>query len=148
MFDTPVDNESSEVLIDWITNTLSSNIQVIIPTHFHQDCLGGLEAFHHRGIPSLWNLKTIELAANVQAITPQVGFRSDTTLTIGNTEIQVYQPGPGHTIDNIVGYIGSSKVLFGGCLIKSQGAGKGYLGDAEVSAWPSTVSKLKTDLNM
>jgi metallo-beta-lactamase class B len=33
--------------------------------------------------------------------------------------------------------------MFGGCLIKELGAGKGYLGDANVVAWSSTVEKVK-----
>ena len=33
--------------------------------------------------------------------------------------------------------------LPGGCLLKSLGAGKGNLADANIDAWPQTVSKLK-----
>lgn len=31
--------------------------------------------------------------------------------------------------------------MFGGCLIKELDAGKGYLGDANVADWSSTVEK-------
>jgi metallo-beta-lactamase class B len=34
--------------------------------------------------------------------------------------------------------------LFGGCLIKSVGAGKGNLADAHVEAWPASVEKVKS----
>ena len=34
-------------------------------------------------------------------------------------------------------------MLFGGCLIKAQGAGKGNLADADVEAWPVTVKSVK-----
>ena len=40
-------------------------------------------------------------------------------------------------------YFPEDNVLFGGCLIKSVGAGKGYLGDANTIAWPGTVHKIK-----
>ena len=44
---------------------------------------------------------------------------------------------------NVVGYFPEDKVVFGGCLIKTVGAGKGNLEDANVAAWPATVSKVK-----
>lgn len=40
-------------------------------------------------------------------------------------------------------YIPDEHVLFGGCLIKSMGASKGYLGDAVVSEWSATVANIK-----
>ncbi len=40
-------------------------------------------------------------------------------------------------------YIPGEKVLFGGCLIKEVGAGKGNLGDANTEEWPDTVRKIK-----
>ena len=33
--------------------------------------------------------------------------------------------------------------MFGGCLIKELNASKGYLGDANVKVWPTTVSKIQ-----
>ncbi|MDG1527700.1 MAG: subclass B1 metallo-beta-lactamase, partial [Polaribacter sp.] len=33
--------------------------------------------------------------------------------------------------------------LFGGCMIKSLKASKGYLGNANVSEWSNTVAKVK-----
>jgi hypothetical protein len=35
--------------------------------------------------------------------------------------------------------------LFGGCLLKELDASKGYLGDANVSAWSDTVEKVKKE---
>ncbi len=33
--------------------------------------------------------------------------------------------------------------MFGGCLIKEEGAGKGNLAEANVEEWPNTVRKVK-----
>ena len=51
--------------------------------------------------------------------------------------------GEGHTPDNVVAYLPTDQTLFGGCLIKSLGAGKGNLEDANVQDWSSTVTKIK-----
>ena len=51
--------------------------------------------------------------------------------------------GPGHTADNVLGYFEKEQVLFGGCLIKELDATKGYLGDAVVGEWSTTVGRVK-----
>ncbi|MCB0669758.1 MAG: MBL fold metallo-hydrolase, partial [Saprospiraceae bacterium] len=62
IFDTPVDNENAGKLIDWVEHELNKKIIGVVVTHFHTDCLGGLPAFHEKGIPSFACTKTIELA--------------------------------------------------------------------------------------
>ena len=62
VFDTPTNTKTSEELIKWITETQQSKINAIIPTHFHDDCLGGLKAFDKNDIPSFAHFKTIDLA--------------------------------------------------------------------------------------
>jgi metallo-beta-lactamase class B len=51
VFDTPTDNETSEILIKTIED---QNIKVkgVVVNHFHNVCLGGLEAFDKKGIKS------------------------------------------------------------------------------------------------
>ena len=39
-------------------------------------------------------------------------------------------------------YLPSEKILFGGCLVKAESAGKGNLEDADVSAWSQTATKV------
>src|SRR5690606_25935379 len=62
VFDTPTNDKTSEELIKWINETLHCKINAIIPTHFHDDCLGGLKAFDENDIPSYAYFKTVELA--------------------------------------------------------------------------------------
>lgn len=67
IFDTPADNEAAEFLIK-ILEDKNIKIEGVIVNHFHNDCLGGLEAFHKRGIKSYatekllnWQEKTASL---------------------------------------------------------------------------------------
>ena len=143
IFDTPTDEESSRELIQWINGTLNSRIKAVIPTHFHDDCLGGLQAFHQRDIPSYANFKTIELARERKHPIPQYGFQDSLILALGEKELAARFFGEGHTRDNIVGYFPGEKLMFGGCLIKELKAGKGFLGDANVEEWSGTVEKIK-----
>jgi metallo-beta-lactamase class B len=145
VFDTPTNDKSSEELIKWIKETLHCKINAIIPTHFHDDCLGGLKAFQQNDIPSYANFKTIELAKENNYEVPKNGFNDSLNLKIGNKNIIAKFFGEGHTKDNVVGYFPSEKVMFGGCLIKEIKASKGYLGDANVNTWSSTVEKVKKE---
>jgi metallo-beta-lactamase class B len=143
IFDTPTNDKSSEELIKWINETLHCKINAIIPTHFHDDCLGGLKAFHENNIPSYANFRTIELAKENNYVVPKNSFTDSLRLKVGNENITAKFFGEGHTKDNVVGYFPSENVMFGGCLIKTIDASKGYLGDANVADWSNTVEKIK-----
>lgn len=143
VFDTPVSDEVSLELINWISDSLDCRINAVIPTHFHDDCLGGLNAFHDKGIPSHANTRTIALAMENQFAVPQNAFTDSLVIKIADETVLVKYFGEGHTSDNVVGYFPSENVLFGGCLVKSLNAGKGFLGDANLSEWPKTVEMVK-----
>lgn len=143
VFDTPTNDKNTEELMKWIGETLHCKINAIIPTHFHNDCLGGLKAFHDKGVPSYAYSKTVKLAKDNNLIVPQNSFSDSLILKVGRKNIIVKFFGEGHTKDNVIGYFPSEKVMFGGCLIKELNAGKGYLGDANVNDWSGTVEKIK-----
>ncbi|HEY0978105.1 MAG TPA: subclass B1 metallo-beta-lactamase [Flavobacteriales bacterium] len=143
IFDTPTTDSTSEALITWISGTLGSKVKAIVPTHFHNDCLAGLQAFHAQGIPSYAYHRTLDLAREKGYEVPQNVFTEPLILQVGDEDVIVTFFGEGHTVDNVVGYFPGEHVLFGGCLIKEIDAGKGFLGDANVAAWSATVEKVK-----
>lgn len=145
IFDTPADDESSEELINYVTQNLKSKIIAVIPTHFHEDCVGGISTFNKHKIQSYASNLTIQLLkkkgdkhANLMN-----GFDDSLTLSLGNKKVIAKYFGEGHTKDNIVGYFPTDNVMFGGCLIKELGAKKGNLEDANIKEWSFTVLKLK-----
>jgi metallo-beta-lactamase class B len=142
VFDTPTNDVGAEELIKWIGDSLHCRIKGVIPTHFHDDCLGGLKAFHQHGIISYANKKTIELAASHQFEVPVNGFEDSLDISVGKQHCLIRYFGAGHTIDNVVAYYPADRILFGGCLIKESDASKGYLGDADTSAWSLTVQRV------
>ena len=143
VFDTPNDDSTSVELIQWIRTTLQCSIIAVVPTHFHNDCLGGLKAFHDAGIPSYAHEKTLALAAQHDYAIPMHGFVDSMRFPLTDSYVVAAYLGEGHTVDNTVGYFPSEKVLFGGCLVKELNATKGYLGDANLQAWSSTVEQVK-----
>lgn len=147
IFDTPANDSASEELINYVTKNLHSNILAVIPTHFHTDCVGGIETFNEHHIPGYTSFKTIQILksnGHKNAFFLK-SFSDSLTLNVGGQNVYVKYLGEGHTKDNVVGYFPEDSVLFGGCLIKELGAGKGFLGDANVKAWPATVLKVKQE---
>ena len=145
IFDTPTNDKSAEELIKWIKETLHCKINAVIPTHFHDDCLGGLKAFDGNNIPSYANIRTIELTKKNNLVVPKNGFIDSLILKVGDKIVTAKFFGEGHTKDNVVGYFQSEDIMFGGCLIKELNAGKGYLGDANIPDWSNTVEKVKME---
>lgn len=143
VFDTPDNDSIAAVLIDWINDSLNCKVIAVIPTHFHDDCLGGLKAFHKRQIPSYAANRTIALARAKNVEIPQRGFDDKLELKVGDKEVVVEFNGEGHTSDNVIAYFPSQKVMFGGCLVKEVAASKGNLDDANVNDWSETVMKVK-----
>lgn len=143
VFDTPTNDATSNELIKWIENELGCTVTAVVINHFHGDCLGGLKAFHDAGIESYANEVTIRLAKEQGHIVPKSGFNGYQKLLFGEGWIINVFLGEGHTVDNIVSYLPDEKVLFGGCLIKSIDASKGFLGDANVNEWSNTVLKVR-----
>lgn len=143
IFDTPATNETSEELIGYLIGKLHTKIKGVVATHFHADCVGGLEAFHQKGVPSYAENRTIAFLKDKESVQPQNGFVNELSLKVGSEKVYATYLGEGHTRDNVVGYFPEDKALFGGCLIKEVGAGKGNLEDANVKAWSATVRKVK-----
>jgi metallo-beta-lactamase class B len=143
IYDTPTNNEASKALINWFEKT---NIKAVIVTHFHIDCLGGLQVFHSNGIKSYSNKLTIELAKKDKQVLPENGFDNKLEINVGGTKVFAQFFGEGHTKDNIVGYIPTAKTLFGGCLIKALDASKGNLNDANTMEWSKSVSRIEKQM--
>ncbi|UBM59175.1 subclass B1 metallo-beta-lactamase [Marinilongibacter aquaticus] len=143
VFDTPIDDPSSQELIDWLTKEKSVEIKAVVATHFHDDCLGGVQAFEEAGIPSYASAFTQSLAEKEGNAVPKNAFAKDKKFKVGKKKVYVRFFGAGHTLDNVVAYEPKDRLLFGGCLVKTLNAGKGYLGDADVKEWPLTIQKIE-----
>lgn len=141
--DTPTNDEASMELITWVETALKSKVVAVVPTHFHQDNLGGLGKFHQYGIRSFAYHKTLVLASEKGEVVPLYSFDKQKIIPVGDCSIMADFFGEGHTCDNIVCYFPAEKVLFGGCLIKEMGAGLGNLEEANPAQWCGTIRKLK-----
>jgi metallo-beta-lactamase class B len=143
IIDTTWENSTTKMLISWIRDNLNSTIIGIVITHWHVDCMGGLEAVHEARIKSYSHHLTRENAKLKELPVPTIGFKDSLILKVGNKRIHCYYFGPGHTDDNIVIWLPEEKILFAGCMVKALAwKSLGFLGDAHIHRWPETLKEL------
>ena len=143
LFDTPVTDSLTKDLVNWITDSLKVRIVGFVPNHWHDDCMGGLNYIHKMRIPSYANGKTRTIAEIKNLPVPHYGFTDSLILHLGDRIAVCKYYGPAHTVDNIVTWIPSEQILFGGCMVKEMKSE--YLGnieDADLDAWPETIRRV------
>ncbi|NBB19022.1 subclass B1 metallo-beta-lactamase [Runella sp. CRIBMP] len=136
--------EQTELLLAQIEQKLKQKVVLCIVTHAHEDRIGGVKAFQQRGIKIIGTPLTVQKTVAQGLPAPEGILPQDTTFRVGTTTVQTYFPGAGHTDDNIVVYFPDSKVLVGGCLIKSYVAmGIGNIADANLKTWRQSVDNVR-----
>lgn len=143
LFDTPVTNTQTEILDNWMRDSLQASITTFVPNHWHEDCMGGLDYLNARGVKSYANEITIGITREKGLPQPQNGFKDSLSLKLCDMEVICYYFGGGHTLDNIVVWIPSERILFAGCMIKDLNSkGLGNLSDADIESWLPTVNRV------
>jgi metallo-beta-lactamase class B len=146
LIDTPWTDEQTRILSRWVEAELGAKIEVVIPTHSHDDCLGGLNAAHALGARSYGHARTAEFARRDGKPAPRTTFQDRLSVPLGKRNLELRYLGPGHTEDNSVVWIPDAKILFGGCLIKSATARTmGYIQEADLAAWPGTLARVRAE---
>jgi len=143
LFDTPDSDNLTSELNTWILTSLHAEIVAFVPNHWHEDCIGGLNFLKSIGVKSYASQKTIEIAKSKQLPVPDVGFSDSLQINAQDKSISCYYLGAGHSLDNIVVWIPSEKILFAGCMVKAMNAqGLGNTVDGDIKEWPKTIDKV------
>jgi metallo-beta-lactamase class B len=171
--DTPYTPEATAGVLDWLYDSYGTEVKITeINTGFHIDNLGGNSELIRNDIPVYGSQLTCELLrtrsketmsemqkwldpledrkyldkyASFKFAEPTHVFDIDDEqiLNFGKETVEIYYPGPTHTYDNLVVYIPSKKVLFGGCMVLSSDAEKvGYAKDGNIAEWPLSLEKV------
>jgi metallo-beta-lactamase class B len=119
-------------------------VTLCIATHWHSDRTDGLEYYKQQGIKTYTTLLTDKLSKENNKNRAEFLMTKDTIFKVGEYSFEVYYPGEGHTVDNIVVWFSKEKILYGGCLIKGATAENlGYLGDANAAEYETTLKKVQ-----
>jgi len=144
VFDTPITEELTDVLLTWMIDSLQFEIVALVVNHWHNDCQEGIELFTERSIATYASEKTLKISIEKNLPVPEIGFVDSVQIAVSDIFVNCYYMGEAHASDNIVCYIPSSHILFGGCMVKSMNSrGLGNLSDANTQQWPLTLQKVK-----
>ena len=143
LFDTPWDEKQFQPLLDSIQQKHNLPVIAIFASHSHEDRAGGFAYYNKIGIPTYATKQTNDLlkSANKAISTHEIDLGK--TYKIGGERFVIEYFGAGHTLDNTAVWLPKYKILNGGCLVKSaEATDLGYVGEADVKAWPTTIQQL------
>jgi glyoxylase-like metal-dependent hydrolase (beta-lactamase superfamily II) len=138
---------ATEAIVAEVRRLSGSRTGRAVLTHYHDDSVAGVGALRRGGVPTYATTQTAELMEASGWGHPDSLFaegRDTWALRVGGRQVEVFYPGPGHTVDNVVVYVPHARVLYGGCLIRPGGsASLGNTADADVERWAESVSRVR-----
>src|SRR5579871_6212428 len=144
LFDTPWDSAQYQPIIDSIRIKHHQQIKMVIGTHSHNDRAGGFSFYQKKGIPTYATALTNELLLKDNHAASTHVIKSGDKFSIGKESFEIYFPGAGHTLDNIVIWFPKEKLLYGGCFVKSaEAADLGYIKESDTKEWPKSIERIK-----
>jgi metallo-beta-lactamase class B len=167
VIDTPWTPAATEDLLKWMQAKFGDRKITVVNTHSHMDRVGGNEVFIAKGYPVYSSDMTIKFvnqnrASSIKNLVAETKdpakkaeykkmklqpadhsfpLKEGKTLTFGDKTAEVFFPGGGHTKDNVVVYLPSQRILFGGCFIVGMPK-LGYIKEADMKAWPKSLETL------
>ena len=143
LFDTPATDAMTKELVTWMRDSMNLTVAGFVPNHWHSDCLGGLGYLQTLKITFYAGQKTVEIAQSKKLPVPDHAFKDSLQLKLGDQLIDCYYFGAAHSMDNIVVWIPSEKILFAGCMVKSMASTDlGNTADGDLTAYPKTLEKV------
>jgi metallo-beta-lactamase class B len=139
LIDTGWHPAQADILLRWAAGAIPP-VNLSVVTHFHADRTGGIAAVRAAGIDVVAHPLTCALAASHGMPVPDALPAFHGHAASFGPEMELHFPGAGHSPDNIVVWAPQSRVLFGGCFLKSVTSdGLGYVNDAVLADWPASL---------
>ena len=136
--------DQAEALYAWIMER-GLVLEGAVITHGHRDRGGGLPALQLHGVSS-WSLPRTADDLDGQGFgRPDRTFDHEKPKRLFDGRLEAVFPGKGHSRDNLVVWIPGQRVLFGGCLVRSEAATSiGETRGSVLSRWEQTVRAVES----
>ena len=142
IIDTPWSETETAELAQWI-ETKGFTLKASISTHFHEDRTAGIAWLNKQAIPTYASELTNNILESKNQTKASQEFKEKKFNMFGSL-LEVYFPGEGHTIDNLVVWLPDHKILFGGCLVRSlDWQSLGNAADANVTQWADSIRNIQ-----
>ena len=133
-------------LLETIKEQTGKSVTKLIVTHHHMDRIAGVDVAERENIQVFSHPDTPRLAAAQGYPVPNTSVSSlkapKSRTKVGSVEVAY--PGHGHAEDNLIVYVPSANILYGGCAIRSAGSqGLGNISDADLKRWAPALAWVK-----
>lgn len=133
-------------LLETVEDEVGKPVTKLITTHHHADRVMGVDAAEWKGIEVFTHPDTPALAARNGWPVPNTSVAAlkqpNSRTKVGNIEIAY--PGPGHASDNLIVYIPSANILYGGCAVRgAESKSLGNVSDANLQTWAESLAWVK-----
>lgn len=141
LVDSAWDDSQTAYILRWARETLGKPVTRAVFTHAHEDKMGGVAAVRESGAKTFAASDSNTLAAERGMTPAETVLEFDASgVSVQLAPLVVFDPGPGHTVDNIVVGLPEEGVIFGGCLIRPGESGSlGNVADADITHWDRAV---------
>jgi metallo-beta-lactamase class B len=143
MIDTPVTNETTKRIAEFLKDSMNVHIKLFTGGHFHVDCIGGMEYLKSSGVKTFLNKRTKIKCIENNLPLPDTTFGENYFFNFEGIPVECRFVGGGHSSDNIIVCFPNQQILFGGCMVKSAIAPNlGNLQDAVVGEWKTSIQRI------
>ncbi|WP_312913796.1 PST family subclass B1 metallo-beta-lactamase [Stutzerimonas nitrititolerans] len=142
IIDTPWSERDTAALVAWLKER-NYQVKASVSTHFHDDRTAGIAYLNSISVPTYASARTNALLKqNGKALATETF--DDAPLWLLEGKVEVFYPGAGHSVDNLVVWLPEQKLLNGGCFVRAATAGTlGNTADAVVSEWAASAERLQ-----
>jgi len=146
LIDTAWGAKNTAALVVEIESQIGLPVTRAISTHFHDDRVGGVQLLQSMDVETYATLLTRQLAeaegSEVPAHILEGLSASGSSVRFG--PVEVFFPGAAHSPDNLVVYVPSARVLFGGCAVfEASRKSAGNTADANLDEWPASINRIQ-----
>lgn len=138
--------QNTSSLLRAIEEQIGLPVTTSVSTHFHDDRVAGVDVLRRAGVATFATPLTRRLAQEEGNKVPEhvLDGLAEPGSVVQMGPLEVFYPGPGHAVDNLVVYVPHARLLFGGCAIHEVSrTNAGYVGDAVLDEWPMSVARIQ-----
>jgi len=140
LVDTAWTEEATVRLLDHVERAHERRVTDVIVTHSHDDRTSGVKEALRRGARVHALGLTADRTKAAGRGVPTETFEQSTVVELAGVRAEAFFPGAAHAPDNVVVWLPASRILAGGCMIRSgDSTSLGWLGDASLATWAESV---------
>ena len=142
IIDTPWSQQDTAALVAWLQER-NYKVKASVSTHFHDDRTAGIGYLNSISVPTYASEQTNALLKQHDKALATKTFGNE-SLWLVESKIEVFYPGAGHSVDNLVVWLPEQRILNGGCLIRAgETSTLGNTSDAVIADWAASAERLQ-----